>query len=210
MAKSQTYRRHRREKALIFLALAAPMIVSSVLVARTASGLYFDSASTRWIEDNRAAVQIIVQILSTILGACQIKAIGSAMAMSKNIEMQSRPISLDNLKLWNALHLGKFDFDLPLKPMIVLALYVIAIQLPSALWAGAITPTTAIVNVTADVVIPNYSQSTVGLWGQQYRPAADGSLSSNTSDLGTFTYLPWKGQYSAARIHFLYDNANFI
>lgn len=109
------------------------MIASSVLVARTASGLCFSSTSTRWIEDNRAAVQIIVQILSTILGACQIKTIGSAMAMLKNSQMQSRPISLDNRKLWNALHLGKFDFDLLLKPMTVQALNVVAIQLPSAL-----------------------------------------------------------------------------
>ncbi|RFU26769.1 hypothetical protein B7463_g9558, partial [Scytalidium lignicola] len=73
------------------------------------------------------------------------------------------------------------------------ALIQAVIQLPSALWTGAITPNTTPVDVNATFQVPNYDKTTSGYWAKNCAPAVPCDyLLGNISALGTFTYVAWK------------------
>jgi hypothetical protein len=123
----------RRQKLLLVVCLIVPTSLSAYLLTETISGWHFSTSTARWVEQNRAMIQIIIQIASMILGTLQIYAISCALVMSINIRMLSTTASLNELKLWNALGQGRFDWDLPYRSMVILSLYVVVIQIPSAL-----------------------------------------------------------------------------
>ena len=151
-------------------------------------------------------IQAIVQIVSMVLGALQICAIQSALTMSINIRMLSTTASLNELKFWDALRQGKLDCDLRYRPMAILTIYFLLLQIPSALWAGAITPLLMTTGVHAELSIPNYSQATAGYWGTICQPGGGcenlqplGAVETTLST-GTFTYIGWKCKLTLQRL----------
>ena len=105
-------------------------------------------------------------------------------------------MSLDSLKFYQALSLDKFDSDLPLQFVVLSLAYVAALQAPAAIWAGAITPIRATAYVPALYSIPFYNDSLHDYWRQSCRPATSCSVLQNTTQLGTFTNVAWKCEYT--------------
>jgi hypothetical protein len=196
----------RRQKLLLVLYLATPTLLSAYLLVQTLSHWHSSSSTVEWVEANRAMIQVMVQIVSTILGALQLNAISSALNMSINIRMLSTTASLNELKFWDALCKGKLDWDLRYRPMAILTIYVILLQIPSALWAGAITPVLLTTDVDAELSIPRYSQTTAKYWGYICRPAEaarrchDRNVTGVIKEMGTFTYLSWKCKFFSSYI----------
>jgi hypothetical protein len=159
-----------QSKLLALQALVATTIVSCTMVALSIR----QASSTRYLADvqrNRATIQIIVHIISVNLGALQTYVISSLIRFRTNTRLCAKPTSLGRLKLHNALNFGSLDFDLPLRSAVVVLAYVAAIQVPSAIWAGAITSVIISTNSTATYRIPLYNASTIDNWSTTCLPA---------------------------------------
>lgn len=183
-----------KRKILLLGALIVPTIISAVLAGLTASKTSLDDSLIPWIQGNRGTVQIIVQLLSTALGALQIFAMTSAIRFQANLRLSSKPASLDCLKLWDAAISEHVDTDLPISSLLTLSLYLGLIRISNALWAGAITPIITRSDSASSFQVPAYSASSNKLWGRLCVPGeiCDAAILGNISELGTFTYLPWK------------------
>ncbi|KAJ4179641.1 hypothetical protein NW755_012366 [Fusarium falciforme] len=71
--------------------------------------------------------------------------------------------------------------------------WLLALQLPAALWAGSITPVLTEAQYEALIPIPYYSQSTAAYWATRCAPAEPcDQLLGGISDMGTFSYVAWK------------------
>jgi hypothetical protein len=138
------------------------------------------------LSKNRATIQIIVHIISTTLGSLQIYVLSSLIKFRTNTRLCQEATSLDNLKLHNALNSGKLDFDLPCLSLFGLLVYVVVIQSPAAIWAGAITPVIISASSPAIYHVPSYDLSTIGNWAVTCRPATKcTNIASVTTDQGT-------------------------
>ena len=97
----------RRQKLPLVVCLIVLTSLSAYLLAQTVSGWHFSSSSARWVEQNRAIIQITIQIASMILRTLQIYAFGCVLVVSINIRMLYTTASLNKLKLWDALRQGR-------------------------------------------------------------------------------------------------------
>ncbi len=183
------------EKIFLLIALALPAMAGAFTVWLTTTRRCENKALFQRVETNRALVQIIVQIISAILGALQTFAIARIINFGVNIRMQSRAASLDTLKFWQAVTFGRSDFHLPVKTLVISLVWFILSRIPSAFWAGSITPVVVTADVQATFQLPNYDQTTSGYWATKCPPATSCDyLLGNTSELGTFTYVAWKSE----------------
>ena len=57
----------RRQKLSLVVCLIVLTSLSAYPLAQTVSGWHFSSSSARWVEQNRAIIQITIQIASMIL-----------------------------------------------------------------------------------------------------------------------------------------------
>ena len=181
-----------RSKLCVLLALLTTTAVGSTIIALSATRTYSTGSLVDWVQRDRAAIQIIVQLISATLAALQLYALSSFVLFRTNLHLLSKPMSLDTLKLHQALHSRAFDPDLSLQSLVLSLAYIAALQAPAAIWAGAITPVRTRANVSAVYSIPLYSQSEYGYWGRSCRPATGCDVLQNTTQLGTFTNVPWK------------------
>ncbi len=183
-----------KKKIYLLAALIVPTIVSGVLTGLAASKTSLSDSLIPWIQGNRGTAQAIVQLLSVTLGALQTYVVTSAIRFQINLRLSLKPGSLDGLKLWNALILNSFDTDLPNPSLLGLCIYLVLIRISNALWAGAITPIITTSDLAGSFLVPAYSEFSSKLWGQLCVPgqSCDRALEGETSELGRFTYLPWK------------------
>jgi len=181
-----------QSKLLVLLALKVTSTVTFIIMALSTSHSY----STRYLatlQKNRAPVQVIVHIISATLGSLQIYVLSSLIKFRANIRLCKEPTSLDELKLHKALNSGKLDFDLPRLSLFGVLAYVAVIQIPAAIWAGAITPVIISASSPAIYHIPFYNPSTINNWAVTCRPATKcANTAAITTDRGTFTNIAWK------------------
>ena len=182
-------------KLLLPLSLLITTSISTLLLVLSARHSYITGPFLDWVQVNRATIQFVIHVIAAILGALELYVLSSILTFRTNIRLISAPISLDSLKLRSALNVGRLDFDLSHTPLALLALYWIAIQAPSAVWNGAITPVVTTADVTGEFHIAQYSQSSATMyWNNTCAPL---DVCSNytlgvTSDLGIFSYVAWK------------------
>ena len=186
-------------KALVVLALLVTTTISTTIIALSITQKYSAGGLVNWVRTSRATIQIVVHLLSATLAALQLYVLGGFVSFRTNLRLLAKPMSLDTLKLHQALSLRKFDFDLPLQFFVVALVYAAVLQAPGALWAGAITPVLATANVTALYKIPLYNKSFVAAWGAPCRPATPCEVLQNTRQQGTFTNVPWKCKDTSSR-----------
>lgn len=186
-------------KVAPLLAVTVSAIVAVLLSILASKHIHLGSSQTEWITQNRASTQIIVQLLSMTLGTFQLYAFQSLFRFWISTHLTRKSSSLDSLKFMNAVYAARFDHEIQLQWVIVLLLYLAAVQVPAALWAGALTPVFASMEGNALYTIPAYSSSTENLWGYTCWPTANcpaGFNSAISTPNGTFTYIPWKGEYN--------------
>jgi hypothetical protein len=167
----------------------------------TTAGWLYDSVS-----ESRATVQLVVQILATLLALLQTYVVSSIIRFRTNIFLESNGLQLDTIKLFEALWVLRLDLELPLHYGLLACIYILLAQAPVAIWTASLTPVVTTANTDALQEIPiyvNYNEvaskgrnfSSAGNWTTVCRPDADCSRTDPTliPNTGIFTYIPWKG-----------------
>ncbi|KIW30465.1 uncharacterized protein PV07_06207 [Cladophialophora immunda] len=156
------------EKLLPGLALVPTTAVSLSLFATRNhhyQGHFFDL-----VQDSRSAVQVVVQILSLILAMLQLYALRKLFALATRLLLPGRRLSLETLSLWVAISQTKLDNTLPMGYSVPISVLVVLTGLPSALWAGALTPILAMdAQLTGIISIPQFSSRSHSVWASQFQ-----------------------------------------
>jgi hypothetical protein len=88
----------------------------------------------------RTTVRLIVQFVATVLGALQLYVVGHPIRYRTNPYLRCRPSRLITSKLLSALWTMRLDTDLESTKLGLLCLFLVAAQVPAAIWAASITP----------------------------------------------------------------------
>ena len=188
-----------RAKGIVFPGLLLTTIISCLLLGLTLSSWYSDGFLYKVQNSRRATIQIIVQVLSSVLASLQLFALSTLVKNDTSLSIGRTPMTLDMLKFRNAIRLQSLDLDLRVRHTAFLLILLVAVQFPSALWAGALTPVSTNVEVTRQYQVPQYSHASVSYWDGSCSPGngnctSIGNQYPNITDEGTFTYRPWRGK----------------
>ena len=150
----------------------------------TDSGYFY-----HFVLGRRASVAIIVQILSTLLSACNIYVLCCLIDFATRLRLEKTPLSLDKLQFRKDLCTRQLDWGLPPILLVQLLAFQTMLALPGALWAGALTPvTTSILSESKQTIdVPQYGPESHVIWGSLtwLRPNP-----SKRSPEGVFSYSP--------------------
>lgn len=203
-----------------FLSLIIPTICSSVLLAADRHHLSFSGNTYIWIVQNRASVSIIVQITAAALGLVQVSAICRLFNYASRIRLSKRPVPLGLLTFWNGMSLPSIHWNLHLGHLITLLIFNLLCTLPSALWAGSLTPVSTVSSHFTTIQIPQFfNMTSIREWPSQVSESGP----SLRNEKGFFTYSPgilYQGLLSQSlstattldgslRQHPKYDNSKF-
>lgn len=139
-----------------------PSVTLSVLLL-VSHGLQWTATGDFYhlVASNRATIQLMVQIASNLLGYANLLVICKIINYDTRALLSVKPISLIYLRFWNAIISQQFTWDLPPLLLVPLSLWIIFAMVPSALWAGAITPVTVIVLEEVPISLPSYANTTL-------------------------------------------------
>jgi hypothetical protein len=183
-------------KLSVFVGLVVTTAAATTSLSLSTTGWYSTGIFVDDIQNRRATVQLIVQLLSALLGAFQLYALSCFIRFKLNIRLRTTPTTLDRIKIFDALQSRNLDFSLPFSSVALLLAYLAALQVPAAIWTAALTPVITSVNVSTSVYGPIYGKASAPYWNLTCAPALNcGPLvTGNTSDWGVLTYIPWKSR----------------
>ncbi|OQU97041.1 hypothetical protein CLAIMM_03044 [Cladophialophora immunda] len=91
-------------------------------------------------------------------------------ALATRLLLPGRRLSLETLSLWVAISQTKLDNTLPMGYSVPISVLVVLTGLPSALWAGALTPILAMdAQLTGIISIPQFSSRSHSVWASQFQ-----------------------------------------
>lgn len=171
--------------------------VSAVLIVTTTiASLFVAGAGSKWavsgatyslLQKDCASVQIAVQIVSGILGYFQLSVVSCLINYGTRLRFNRTPQTLDTILAWSNLTARNISWNLRARCLAPIAVFVMFSQIPSALWAGAVTPVSAATKRPADISVPQFmDMSNIREWPSEI--GRSGPVVRNT--LGTFTYSP--------------------
>jgi hypothetical protein len=142
----------------------------------------------RTVSDSRATVQILVQLLAYLLGFLQVFSLSTLINFYGRIELTERGASLNRLSFWKSSSLFFVDWTLPLPLLLPLLAFLGLSLIPSALWAGAITPIVTTTRHSAFIGLPTYTPDVKGIyWNRTWNPFAQ---DVTRTSMGTFSFTP--------------------
>ena len=191
MAKHEAHKKVRI-KVFVVLALVVTTAVSAIVAILSVRQAYTTGPLLRWTLSSRATIQIFVHLLSVALATLQIFALSSFISFGTNIQILSVPLSLDALKLRQALNARQLDFNLPIRFLLIALSWSLVVQVPGAIWAGAITPVTTTANASGTFSTPIYTTDWNAAWAQVCHPAVKCNFDVELSNQGTVSNLPWR------------------
>lgn len=177
-------------KGLVFLGIAIPTLFAIILIAAvarkwvvTGDDFYF------MLNNDRASTQIVVQVISALLGFLQYSTVSRLINYATRIRFSKRSATLDTVYAWTSLSMAQCAWDLPMRLFVPVMLFVVTTFVPAALWAGAITPVAVMTKAStaSSIVIPQFRNASLIT---EY-PSAPGQTGPflRTSK-GVFTYVP--------------------
>ncbi|TVY16414.1 hypothetical protein LARI1_G006951 [Lachnellula arida] len=153
----------------VFAILIVTTTISSLLVASAGSKWSVSGATYISLQTDRASVQTAVQIVSAILGYFQLSVVCCLINYSTRLWFNRTPQTLRA------------------RYLVPIAVFVLISRIPSALWAGAVTPVSAATEKPANISVPQFKEmSNIREWPSEI--GHSGPLVRNT--LGLFTYSP--------------------
>ncbi|RAK95481.1 uncharacterized protein BO80DRAFT_418752, partial [Aspergillus ibericus CBS 121593] len=172
---------------LIYLLLLLPTGLSITLLLSDSRHWTLTGDLYTFINTYRTSVQTAIQILATLLSTIQLVIICRLINHATRI-LFSRPThhtTLNDLALWSSLSTPTTNFSLPL-PQILLTLILANLSaVLSALWTGALTPTSATTLTNTTISIPSYANRT---FIKEYPSQIDNTGPSLRTTRGYFTY----------------------
>ncbi|PWY93419.1 hypothetical protein BO94DRAFT_510914 [Aspergillus sclerotioniger CBS 115572] len=172
---------------LIYLLLIIPTGLSITVLLSDSRRWTLTGDLYTFINTYRTSVQTAIQILATLLGTIQLVTICRLINNATRI-LFTRPThhtTLNHLALWSSLSTPTTNFSLPL-PQILLTLILANLSaVLSALWTGALTPTSATTTTNTTIHIPSYANRS---FIKEYPSQIDNTGPSLRTTHGYFTY----------------------
>ncbi|KAK7910761.1 hypothetical protein PG985_013242 [Apiospora marii] len=139
----------------------------------------------RTFVNNRASVQLAIQVLANLLGLVFSGVICKLINYATRIYFQKHPVHFDVVRFWIGLCSSRMSMELPMKYILLLASFLVLMAAQSALWAGAMTPLTTAVIRNTTVTIPHYRNSSLL---REYPSELDSAGPTLRTTKGLFTY----------------------
>ncbi len=148
---------------------AAPCLVIVLLMAQIQH--VYGIGFTQFVANERAAVQIIVQILSHGFGLMQTYSLRTYYTFGRRVQAFRRPVSMEELGLWAAISSGCVDYAHSSVWTLLSTIILVASVIPGALWAGALTPviTPQSLSYGGTVEVPTFSTSSSDFWDSEFQ-----------------------------------------
>jgi hypothetical protein len=172
----------------IYIAAAALTVtttVSTLVLAGCTQERTISPEALAFVTRNRATVQLVVQIVSNVLGLLCNTTITVLILYGTRSNLWKRPVKLEVLKLWHDLCMRNLRWSHPWKFLIPLFAFVVLSAAPSAIWAGALTPVVTSVHRTGTIFTPSYDNSDLIL---EYPSEIDSQGPTLRNTRGLFTY----------------------
>ncbi|KAM0699751.1 hypothetical protein Q7P36_000754 [Cladosporium allicinum] len=172
----------------IYIAAAALTVtttVSTLVLAGCTQERTISPEALAFVTRNRATVQLVVQIVSNILGLLCNTTITVLILYGTRSNLWKRPVKLEVLKLWHDLCVRNLRWSHPWKFLIPLFAFVVLSAAPSAIRAGALTPVVTSVYRTGTIFTPSYDNSDLIL---EYPSEIDSQGPTLRNTKGLFTY----------------------
>lgn len=141
-------------------------ICAGLFVTTVLSVLLLTASCSGWtVPDNiywfniahRASIQLVVQILSNSLALVYSSALCIPLNYASRIYWDKNgPVRMDTLRFWRDMRALRMDFDIPVSLMLLLVGFIGLTSVPSALWAGALTPVSTMVLRETNITVPSY------------------------------------------------------
>ncbi|KAF4614383.1 hypothetical protein G7Y89_g15355 [Cudoniella acicularis] len=184
-------------KLLPILLMSITTLVSALLV------LFRDRRDVgelnNFVEQNRATLGILVQILASLLGMCLVYAMCSALNFSTRLYLEEKDsVSLQTLGFWSGLVTPGLDLSLSKHMVITLIFWSTITRIPGALWAGALTPVfTPLLENSGDILVPTYPLSASLYWDGEFVRWNNGEIERliNCSKTTDERYQGWTGPF---------------
>lgn len=141
----------------VFIGLVLVTVLSAVQVASSVHGVVLPVPYQNFVTQNRATTQIVVQVLSAIFGFAQFAPICVIINRATRLRIAKRQASLDDLRFWSLLVSRGLGWDLPLKRLLILLVFLLCTLNPAALWAGALTPIQVFTFRSGNATVTSYS-----------------------------------------------------
>ncbi|OJI81196.1 hypothetical protein ASPTUDRAFT_84980, partial [Aspergillus tubingensis CBS 134.48] len=172
---------------LIYLLLILPTGLSITLLLSDSQHWTLTGNLYTFINHYRTTVQTALQIIATLLGAIQIFSICRLINHATRIlfKHSTHHTTLNDLALWSALSTPTTNFSLPLPQIILTLLLANLSAVLSALWTGALTPTSTTTTANTTILIPSYANRS---FIKEYPSQIDTTGPSLRTSLGYFTY----------------------
>ncbi|KAJ7636332.1 hypothetical protein FB45DRAFT_828647 [Roridomyces roridus] len=169
----------------LVIAVAATAAVAAES-RRDHTGLY------SFVTAHRTGVQVVITIISHILGLLQLVTLTSIINLSTRLRLSRGSVSLAELRLWQSIASAQIAWTMPVRHIIIAGLYIIVHLLPSALWTGAITPISSTASVLGSIQIPVYAPDPQSqFWNHSSTATISDFLWPVTRNArGAFSYTP--------------------
>ena len=160
-------RKHRRSIGLRkdagFLGLLLTTIISLLPVVSNKRQWSVTGDSYITLNKYRTLVQIVVQVSSSSFGLLQHNVVCQLFNYATRLRLRKTPETLDAVYAWNSISAGRVAWDRRLKILLPTLIFALCLYVPSAIWAGTITPTCIVAQVPAldSFRVPQFSYSTM-------------------------------------------------
>jgi hypothetical protein len=166
-------------------ALATTTSVSLLVLIGNAREHTLSTDAFKFVTENRATVQLLIQVLSNILGLLCGATVSVLISYGTRYNLWQRPVKLEVLRLWHDLCMRNIRWSHPWKFLMPLVIFVVLSAAPSAIWAGALTPVVTEVQRTGTVLVPSYDNSDLIL---EYPSEINSQGPTLRDTKGLFTY----------------------
>ena len=144
----------------------------SLLITTVASCLLIASDQRRWsisggtygtLNKYRTSVQIAVQVISASFGFFQQTVLYQLFNYATRLRFKKKPPTLDAVYVWNSVSAARTAWGLRIKFLLPTLVFALAMIVPSALWAGAITPALIVTQAStlSSLPVPQFQNSTM-------------------------------------------------
>ncbi len=122
--------------SLLFITIVTVLLVISDKKQFSVSGSYYVT-----LTKHRTSVQIVVQIISASFGFLQQSVTCQLFNYATRLRFRRKPPTLDAIYAWNSISAARAAWGLRTTFLLPTLIFALSMLIPSALWAGAITPT---------------------------------------------------------------------
>jgi hypothetical protein len=173
--------------------LPVPGLVLSTAAAvlLVAQNKHDNIALYTFVTEHRTVVQVAIQIIAHALGFIQVFTLTSIVNFSTRLRLSRGSVSLAELRLWQSISSIRMAWSLPLLHLTLLVPYIVFHLLPSALWAGALTPIASSTVVRGSIQVPVFGSDPHNeFWNHTISGLADWQRPVTRNSKGVFSYNP--------------------